>query len=292
MTALDLVRWALYVVLGLLFGLPAAAALLGLGEPPAAARRVVLALAAAAIPLSMAGFAVLVAAMAGTSVGDLDPPLVLELATGSPLGWACLVRIVALLAVCLLAGLTCRRSGWLLAASGAALGTLTWSGHGAAGEGLPGLLRIMADLVHLAAASIWLGALALFTAMLLLSHSRAELLPSLTRFAGQGSALVAALVLSGAANLLFISEPEHWPAMIGTPYGRLLLLKLALFGAMLMLAAANRFLLVPRMAQRVGGRSGSPRIPLSLSIGLEFCFALGVLLIVALLGQLDPFGGG
>jgi len=41
-----------------------------------------------------------------------------------------------------------------------------------------------------------------------------------------------------------------WHALIATFYGQLLILKIALFAVMLLIAAANRFWLMPRLALR------------------------------------------
>lgn len=69
-------------------------------------------------------------------------------------------------------------------------------------------------------------------------------------------------------------------------YGRLLLLKIGLFAFMVALAAANRFLLVPRLTSRLGDRRAL-RL-LSATILIEQVAGAAVLLDVAVLGLIDP----
>ncbi|KAK0338878.1 hypothetical protein LTR94_036782, partial [Friedmanniomyces endolithicus] len=56
-------------------------------------------------------------------------------------------------------------------AAAAALATLAWNGHGAASEGSTGWLHLTADILHLLAAGLWVGAL---FGLLLLMARRAE----------------------------------------------------------------------------------------------------------------------
>jgi putative copper resistance protein D len=74
-------------------------------------------------------------------------------------------------------------------------------------------------------------------------------------------------------------------------YGRLLLLKLALFGAMLGLAAANRYRLSPQLetALDVGDHSDAV-IALRRSLCMEAGLAVVILAAVAWLGVLSPPG--
>jgi putative copper resistance protein D len=78
--------------------------------------------------------------------------------TGAGRAWA--VRpfaLVAAIGVCQL------RSAYpLLGASGLAAATLTWGGHAAANAGVFGLAHLAADVTHILAAGIWVGALVTF----------------------------------------------------------------------------------------------------------------------------------
>jgi putative copper resistance protein D len=65
------------------------------------------------------------------------------------------------------------------------------------------------------------------------------------RFSHLGYAAVAPLAATGAINTLLLVGNVGSPA--GTPYGRLLRLKILLFSVMVVLALINRFRLLPRL---------------------------------------------
>jgi putative copper resistance protein D len=70
------------------------------------------------------------------------------------------------------------------------------------------------------------------------------------RFSTLGVICVGALVLSGLANAWYLVGSV--PALVGTEYGRLLLAKVAVFAAMVTLAAVNRLSLTPRLKGQDG----------------------------------------
>jgi len=120
-----------------------------------------------------------------------------------------------------------------------------------------------------------------------------QLARALARFSLGGSVIVVLLAVTGAANLLFLVPLAELPQLLHAPYGRLLLVKLALFSGMLGLAGLNRFMLVPALEQ---ARHDDERLAaisrLRLSVPLELLAALTVLGLGALLGRLDPLGIG
>jgi putative copper export protein/mono/diheme cytochrome c family protein/peroxiredoxin len=134
--------------------------------------------------------------------------------------------------------------GWLVVAA-TYLATLAWAGHAAAGQGSQGLLQLSSDIVHLLAAGGWLGALPGLVFFLGRSQSLDAATQAARRFSTLGVACVGALVLSGLANAWYLVGSV--PALVGTEYGRLLLAKLAVFAAMVALAAVNRLSLTPRL---------------------------------------------
>jgi putative copper resistance protein D len=142
--------------------------------------------------------------------------------------------------------------GGLLA--GALLATLAWAGHGAAEQGADRSFHLAADGVHLLAAGAWLGALAPLAFALLRARMAANddayqfAAAAARRFSALGIACVSALLLTGTINAWY--TVGSLPALVGTYYGRLLLVKLALFGAMICFAAVNRMRLTPRLARR------------------------------------------
>jgi len=94
---------------------------------------------------------------------------------------------------------------------------------------------------------------------------------------------VVALLVTGLFNPGFL-------ASLASLYGRVLLAKIGIFGCMLMLAAANRFWLTPRLGadMQAGGGSRAPVRMLQASVVTETMLGLLALLAVAWLGTLQP----
>ncbi|WP_042879854.1 copper homeostasis membrane protein CopD [Cupriavidus necator] len=296
-------RFALYVDLALLFGLPLFCLYALHGHERAswiAARCQVMARtgAIAGILLSLGSIAVMAKAMSGADeYAVLQSHVFGTIVTGTDFGVAWSVRLVALV-LCLLAALSGRaRPGTRLAAlaafAGIALATLAWGGHGAMNDGVGRYLHLGADAAHLLAAGAWAGALAAFVLLSLAqpaSGPQAMKLLSRTSngFARIGTIIVATLVLTGAVNYWFIVGPVL-PDLAPMSYGGLLAGKLALFVAMLGLAAANRYRLSPRLAQALqAGDQGVAIRALRRSLMLESGAATLVLALVAVLGMLSP----
>ncbi|MDH2149294.1 copper resistance protein CopD, partial [Sphingobium yanoikuyae] len=205
------IRWALYADLGLLFGLPLFA-LYAPGGGRTVQRHLpmgamVACLACFGLLLSALGFAVQAAAMSGLPLTQPDFALLGDLINETAMGAALKARLVALLVLLFCVLLYRRQSRPAFIAStlaGAlALATLAWSGHGAAGEGYPGWLQLVADLVHLLAAGAWVGALAAFLALVMPKAATGDMErvslaeEALTGFSLVGTIIVALLILTG-----------------------------------------------------------------------------------------------
>jgi putative copper resistance protein D len=108
---------------------------------------------------------------------------------------------------------------------------------------------------------------------------------ALARFSGIGSALVAVLLLTGLVNGWVLIGLDRLDALWTTAYGQLLTLKLALFTAMVILAAMNRFRHTPAFGRNYGDAGLET---LRRSIALEALAGLAVLALVAWLGTLEP----
>ena len=168
-----------------------------------------------------------------------------------------------------------------------ATASLAWMGHGAASENP---LQLAADIVHALTAAIWLGALIAFGLMLAKQAELAALHTALRRFSRIGAPLVAVLVLTGLVNSWFLVGPGQITALGGTPYGRLLLVKLTLFAAMLVFALRNRTHHTPAIEAELAVSSANPKSVARLrrSIAIEAALGLGVLSAVAWFGTLPP----
>ncbi|WER44967.1 copper homeostasis membrane protein CopD [Cupriavidus sp. WKF15] len=291
-------RYALYVDLTLLFGVPLAAMWLLRVDAHLATygKRATAFMAAAGIVLSVLGLLVAARTMMGEeSYLAIDGETVRMIVTETGLGVAWQVRMLALL-VCLIASGAPRQ--WqatrivLPLAAAIALATLAWGGHGAMSEGVQRAIHLPADIVHLLAAGAWVGALAVFVWLSLPQHATtsvgvAELSRVASGFSRIGAGIVATLVVTGIANYTLIAGPDL-SGLLSAPYGGLLLAKLALFGAMLGLAAMNRYRLAPRLARAVHTRDDGAVLALRRSVWCESACAMIVLWLVAWLGTLSP----
>lgn len=285
-------RLALYLDLGLLFGLPLFVASVPMW------RRFHIgiwlgALAGAGLIASLAGFWLQMVAMLGDALWD-DPAIVWELVRTTAFGWAFLIRLAALSTLLLLAlGLPMslfKRPPLILCAA-LALASLAWSGHAAAGEGAVGWIHLTGDILHLLAAGAWVGALAMLLALVApraaVSQAQVDAAHvALAGFSRAGTIIVALLVVTGLSNGAFLIAPAALPMLGTAPYGQLLLAKLALFAAMLGCAALNRFRLTPRLAAAISPAQALGH--LRLSIAVETLLAVLVLALVAWLGTLPP----
>lgn len=172
-----------------------------------------------------------------------------------------------------------------------ALGSLAWGGHGAMDEGVRGFLHFTADILHLLAAGAWVGALASFL-ILAKQGSNEKHFAVLARtsmgFAAVGTAIVVTLVVTGIINFYLIAGTNLSLLFLST-YGILLLLKLALFAGMLIMAALNRYHLAPRIEAAVlSGNTDAACVALRRSLNLEFLLAVVILFLVAIFGLLSP----
>jgi copper resistance protein D len=99
-----------------------------------------------------------------------------------------------------------------------------------------------------------------------------------------GLATVAVVLVTGIVNAWILVG--SWYALIATFYGQLLMLKMALFAVMLMMATVNRFWLMPRLALPSGGEPQLNRLARNSMI--EITLALMIFAIVGMLGTLHP----
>ena len=299
------IRFALYVDLMLLFGLP----LFGLSALRGTERMhsnvlplqaLALWLSATGVALSVLSIFAMTASMAGVALLEVDRASVGMMISETPMGKAWAARMAALLATLVITTVMEGRKSpaWLVlisVGSASALASLAWTGHGAASEGAAGMRQLIADIVHLLAAGAWIGALAalgmlLFRPARSMSKDHIRLTHrALKGFSLIGTAIVALIVISGLLNSWDLVGPEHLLAMSSTLYGQLLIAKLVLFGGMLALAAVNRFRLTPAFDQAIK-QGGLLEVisHLRRSLILESSAALLILGLVAWLGTLEP----
>lgn len=295
------VRFALYGVLTGLFGL-SAFSLYGLraGERDSAlALRPWLVVSGGfALLLSLCSLALMASAMAGTPLWPVDQATIGMLLTESDVGTAWIVRMAALVLAAVAAMFAAGRGPWLgfvALASGVALASLAWTGHGAMDEGLTGWLHLAADILHLIAAGVWVGAL--LGLILLVSRPAmrvdAEHLGlthrALHGFGTVGTIVVGTIVVTGLVNGWLLVGIGNLGSLGSTIYGRLLLAKLALFVAMVGLASLNRFRLTPAFEASIAAADHRGALgALRASLAVETACVVTILGLVAWLGMLEP----
>jgi len=175
------------------------------------------------------------------------------------------------------------------------VGSLAWSGHGGATPGLRGEAHLTADALHLIAAGAWIGGL---VPLRLLLSSVAQAAGPLgvgiardvtLRFSTLGIAAVATLIVSGLFNTWILVGSVS--GLVEFQYGRLLLMKLALFGVLLAVAAFNRLRLTPRLVAAAANASHASIAAvrrLKRNCLVETALGLAILIVVGALGTISP----
>lgn len=279
---------ALLLLLGTLVTLVAIALPAGpiSGSPLAAARQRLLALthwAAAAALLSGCAWLVMQASVIGSA--DSLPQAVSVLwvvIRKTQFGHAVVLRLALLgLALPLL-----RRPRWYQAI---ALGLVVLSvtlqgrvGHAGAIGGTEGHALIASEALHLIAAGAWLGALPPLVLLIAALPPR-DAAMMCRRFSPIG--LAAVLVLMGTALAQATALIGDGPALVGTTYGRIALLKLGLFLVLLVLALANRFVLATKLER---DDAGGARRAMLRSVIAETGLGIGVILAASFLASSIP----
>jgi copper transport protein len=179
------------------------------------------------------------------------------------------------------------RTGWGLAAL-AALAAATapaYSGHAAAAQLQP--WAVLADALHVLAAGAWIGSLGVLAAVTFRTvrqpgpeSAHPDLATAVHAFSPVALASAAILLLSGGFSSWI--HLRSLSAIVGSGYGRILLLKLAGVGVVAAVGAWNW--------RRVRPDLGTPpaSVRLRASARSELAFALLVLLLTAVLVAMEP----
>lgn len=232
--------------------------------------------------------------MSGTPLGAVLPQGIAGIVltqTRFGIDWQVRGALTVVLAACLFAQSSKAQvlARWIgLIASSAFVLSLAWAGHGAAADDLPfDFLHLPADLLHLLATGAWLGALVPLGVLLAQAQrGSAEDLAvahrATSRFSTLGVVCVGILIVTGTVNTWFLSGSV--PALVGTLYGQLLLLKIALFAVMIAIANVNRTRLIP-LLERQDGKTARKLCRNALTEASAGIFVLG---IVGIIGTLPP----
>jgi len=209
--------------------------------------------------------------------------------------WACRVGCCLALGILLFVG-----SHELIVAilSFAILASLAAAGHSGAIVANAGLLPIVGDIGHLIAAALWPGGLVPLLVLLLGQYravdqsTRMFVADIVRRFSGLSLVVVGLLAATGLLNTYFIVGSPG--ALFTTDYGRLLLLKIALFVLMLGLGAWNLLVLKPRLSgaamveSQTDASAMTPMQSLIRSVAVETFLAAGIVFVIGFLGATPP----
>jgi putative copper resistance protein D len=245
-------------------------------------------------------FAFAVANMSGALTDVVDPGVVGTVIRDTSFGavWTARTAVAALLVAATLLLPSRAYVGRKLVTSFLAAGllaSLAAAGHAQMEEGWQGALHVAADAAHLLAAGAWLGGL-LPVGRILLGYDERRVESGaiavdgvLMRFSGMGYVAVATLVGTGLVNSWFLVGSVS--SLKASTYGWILIAKLAFFAGMLVLAAANRFWLVPALeAAGPGGANAGEawKRKLRTHVLSEQVLGLLVLLCVSIIGMIRP----
>jgi putative copper export protein/mono/diheme cytochrome c family protein len=212
--------------------------------------------------------------------------------------WLIRAALVIVLAGCLAVRSYNRRrvTDWIgLLAAAAFIASLAWAGHGAATEQVPfDVIHLPADILHLMATGAWLGGL-LPLALVLSAVGRdgspdevAVARAATLRFSTIGLTSVGTLLVTGIVNTWFLAGSI--PALLGTLYGQLLIVKVLLFSTMIAVASRNRRRFIPDLTAVASDAAIRLRAIRQLrgNVSIEASIGIFVLAIVGTMGILPP----
>jgi copper transport protein len=247
----------------------------------------------------------------GGGLGDALKPSVISDVLDTRFGKAWLARLVLLLlAIPVVRALqrTRARRGPLVVAGAllavAIMVTPGWGGHASTGRWVA--IALPFDVIHLLATSMWFGGLLVLSLEVLRSDDLDALEPLLDRFSGFALGSVAVIIATGSFQML--RQVEHWNLLLNTGYGRLLLVKLGAFAAVLVVASASRDIVRYEIRRRgrpalagalpagPGAMRAAPELPdpqdtmhrLRSAVRYEIGFAIAVYAVTALLVNAAP----
>lgn len=168
----------------------------------------------------------------------------------------------------------------------AAIGVGSMGTHAAA-RGPLGPLGIAADAAHVFGAALWVGGLACVVAVRSFLRDPAgtslarHVYARFSRLAGYAVGLVL-----GGGVVLALLLVGSWEALVGTPYGWVVLAKIGLFAPMVAVGAYNRYRVLPAIAE---ARDASTSVrALTRNVRSEVSLGAAVLALAALLAALVP----
>ncbi len=214
-------------------------------------------------------------------LGFIDKDLLLEYLSSTRHGSAILLRIQLIILLLGIVILACQITNiwWrfftgaiYLPISLALLATFSWTSHATT---MGGAIPMIADLVHFSAAAFWGGSLFYFALLPLWQNKTPASVQALKNLSYLGLGSVAALFTTGIyAGALHINSSE---ILIGSLYGRVLILKIMFVLIIVAVAGVNRFYLMPRLIHK------DDTLLIRDFIRIEAALLLGVLIATGIL---------
>jgi putative copper export protein/mono/diheme cytochrome c family protein len=182
-------------------------------------------------------------------------------------------------------------AGFLLSA--ALLLSLALVGHSAAAEGGALIIQILVDALHLLATGIWLGGLVPLALSLRQLNRKADsaalaVAGAVTRrFSALALGCVVIVIVTGAYNAWTLVG--GFAPLFGTPYGKLLLLKVSLLLPLLVVAAVNLLRLKSQLANVISSEDALATLrKLKHNVMTEALLGAAILLVVGYMGVTPP----
>jgi copper resistance protein D len=280
-----------FAAAALLFGAPLFRLAIAPEEPPGG-RATELAASVAALLSGLGWFAGVAANMAGSFADAVAPDILQAVTFDTRFGHLWIGRLIVLLAMFAiqLGGRPSRlRDGALVLLAAGFAASLVGVGHGMTGAGhgpVVARIHMIADTTHLLCAAAWIGGLFCLAPLLhgvVTGRATSEAARrALRRFSTMGYWAVALVLITGCVNaLIMVPRPA---SLIGSEYGRILLLKLAFVLLLVVIAIVNRVVLTPRIM--AGDSTGVRR--LWRSVLVEQGVGILVLVSVSWLGTVHP----
>ncbi|PYG00559.1 copper transport protein [Georgenia satyanarayanai] len=205
--------------------------------------------------------------------GLVDPGTLWDTLTGTPVGTA---TVVALVGLVLALGAGATPAGRAVTCAGALLALLSLPLAGHSRSFGPAWLVLGSDAVHVSAGAVWFGGVLGLVITLRSSAPASAAARTVGRFST--AALWVVLALAATGTVLAWRILPDLAALTSTGYGLTLLAKVAVVGVVVLVAAWNRYRLVPHVGDDDGARARLRR-----TVGTE---AWLILLAVTLTGVL------
>jgi putative copper resistance protein D len=167
--------------------------------------------------------------------------------------------------------------------AGLLLVSQAWIGHPAASTGDERNFIVAGYALHVLGAGAWLGGLVPLWLMLRQPERPPDQVVqfALHRFSAVGMLAILSVLAGGLINAW--ARWNSFDVLVASAWGKVLIAKALGFAALLALACANRFVLMPRLAE-----AGALRASLARNVLAEQAVGLAVLAAAAVLGILPP----